>query len=158
MCPRRNRPLLRQEQDRGLVRAQSTPGLAASALISPAADHSNPTLAQSRDKYLTLQSKSFAKSRLPPAPLVSFSSAEVNQSIGAELYQHHFFPAPVNQLPAAMSPADITLITRRKIPLNLEKFRPLVPAEIMMLSSSKLETKLQVLQSGTSNNSITDFK
>ena len=76
------------------------------------------------------------------SPAVSFS-AEVNQSIGAELYQDHFF-RPVNQLPAAMSPADITLITRRKIPLNLEKFRPLVPAEIMMLAarlSSKLETK-----------------
>ena len=35
-----------------------------------------------------------------------------------------------------MSPADITLITRGKIPLNLEKFRPLVPAEIMTLAGS----------------------
>ena len=35
-----------------------------------------------------------------------------------------------------MSPADITLITRGRIPLNLEKFRPLVPAEIMTLAGS----------------------
>ena len=63
--------------------------------------------------------------------------AEVNQSIGAKLYSTtSFLRQPVNQLPAAMSPADITLITRGKIPLNLEKFRPLVPAEIMTLAGS----------------------
>ena len=38
-----------------------------------------------------------------------------------------------------MSPADITLITRGKIPLNLEKFRPLVPAEIMTLAGSQFQ-------------------
>ena len=142
MCPR-NRPLLRQAGGAGgLVRDQSTPGLAASALIYPAADHSNPTLAQSRDKYLTLQSKSFAKSRLP-APCLS--RLKLIKALAPNCTNTTSFQ-PVNQLPAAMSPADITLITRRKIPLNLEKFRPLVPAEIMMLSSSKLETKVDELQ------------
>ena len=55
--------------------------------------------------------------------------AKVNQT-GPKQTRFLSLPLPVNPAPCEPA-ADITLITPGKIPLNLEKFRPLVPAKIM---------------------------
>ena len=87
---------------------------------------SRPGRAQSRqDKYLRQQSKSFGGvSTAPPC----LSRLKLIKPVPNR--PGFFLPLPVNPAPCELA-ADITLITLGKIPLNLEKFRPLVPAKIM---------------------------